>query len=100
MYKFWVFLNFLLPEIFSFVETFDEWFHIFRENDKQEVVQQLHKISFNLFLSLSDYCDNMIHNNDVKNNQFFFEKIFSTLFNEIYVFIYKKNIKGLLNSHF
>jgi hypothetical protein len=38
-------LNFLLPEIFSSAETFDEWFQISGENDQQEVVQQLHKVS-------------------------------------------------------
>ncbi|GAA0156336.1 DNA helicase [Lithospermum erythrorhizon] len=40
----WALLNYLLPEIFSSAETFDEWFQISGENDQQEVVQQLHKV--------------------------------------------------------
>ncbi|CAN1164464.1 ISWI chromatin-remodeling complex ATPase CHR17 [Linum perenne] len=44
LYELWDLLNFLLPEIFSSAETFDEWFQINAENDQQEVVQQLHKI--------------------------------------------------------
>ncbi|KAK1278455.1 putative chromatin-remodeling complex ATPase chain [Acorus gramineus] len=43
LHELWSLLNFLLPEIFSSAETFDEWFQISGENDQQEVVQQLHK---------------------------------------------------------
>ncbi|KAE9455218.1 hypothetical protein C3L33_12848, partial [Rhododendron williamsianum] len=43
LHELWSLLNFLLPEIFSSSETFDEWFQISGENDQQEVVQQLHK---------------------------------------------------------
>ncbi|KAA3456186.1 ISWI chromatin-remodeling complex ATPase CHR11 isoform X2 [Gossypium australe] len=43
LHELWALLNFLLPEIFSSAETFDEWFQISGENDEQEVVQQLHK---------------------------------------------------------
>ena len=45
LHELWALLNFLLPEIFSSAETFDEWFQISAENDQQEVVQQLHKVS-------------------------------------------------------
>ncbi|KAL3648866.1 hypothetical protein CASFOL_005269 [Castilleja foliolosa] len=44
LHELWALLNFLLPEIFSSAETFDEWFQISGENDQQEVVQQLHKV--------------------------------------------------------
>ncbi|XP_047053003.1 probable chromatin-remodeling complex ATPase chain [Lolium rigidum] len=44
LHELWSLLNFLLPEIFSSADTFDEWFQISGENDQQEVVQQLHKV--------------------------------------------------------
>ncbi|XP_073276124.1 probable chromatin-remodeling complex ATPase chain [Primulina huaijiensis] len=44
LHELWALLNFLLPEIFSSAETFDQWFQISGENDEQEVVQQLHKV--------------------------------------------------------
>ncbi|VAH72387.1 unnamed protein product [Triticum turgidum subsp. durum] len=44
LHELWSLLNFLLPEIFSSAETFDEWFQITGETDQQEVVQQLHKV--------------------------------------------------------
>eukprot|EP00271_Cylindrocystis_brebissonii_P005099 TRINITY_DN17038_c0_g1_i1.p1 TRINITY_DN17038_c0_g1~~TRINITY_DN17038_c0_g1_i1.p1 ORF type:complete len:1097 (-),score=364.26 TRINITY_DN17038_c0_g1_i1:1012-4302(-) len=44
LHELWALLNFLLPEIFSSSETFDEWFQISGEGDQQEVVQQLHKV--------------------------------------------------------
>ncbi|XP_024528171.1 ISWI chromatin-remodeling complex ATPase CHR11 [Selaginella moellendorffii] len=44
LHELWALLNFLLPEIFSSAETFDEWFQISGENDQQEVIQQLHKV--------------------------------------------------------
>jgi SNF2 family DNA or RNA helicase len=53
LHELWALLNFLLPEIFSSAETFDEWFQISGENDQQEVVQQLHKVrNYLLVLSL------------------------------------------------
>ena len=52
LHELWALLNFLLPEIFSSAETFDEWFQISGENDQQEVVQQLHKVRNYLMLSL------------------------------------------------
>ncbi|XP_052188744.1 ISWI chromatin-remodeling complex ATPase CHR11 isoform X2 [Diospyros lotus] len=44
LHELWSLLNFLLPEVFSSAEVFDEWFQISGENDQQEVVQQLHKV--------------------------------------------------------
>ncbi|XP_010524758.1 PREDICTED: ISWI chromatin-remodeling complex ATPase CHR11-like [Tarenaya hassleriana] len=44
LHELWALLNFLLPEIFSSAETFDEWFQISGDSDQQEVVQQLHKV--------------------------------------------------------
>lgn len=49
LHELWSLLNFLLPEIFSSAETFDEWFQISGDNDQQEVVQQLHKVHLNIF---------------------------------------------------
>ncbi|PON88268.1 ISWI family [Trema orientale] len=53
LHELWSLLNFLLPEIFSSAETFDEWFQISGENDQQEVVQQLHKSDMVCYLCLS-----------------------------------------------
>ncbi|KQJ87242.1 hypothetical protein BRADI_4g09970v3 [Brachypodium distachyon] len=44
LHELWSLLNFLLPEIFSSAETFDEWFQISGENEQREVLQQLHKV--------------------------------------------------------
>ena len=44
LHELWSLLNFLIPEVFSSAETFDEWIQISGENDQQEVVQQLHKV--------------------------------------------------------
>jgi len=52
LHELWSLLNFLLPEIFSSAETFDEWFQISGENDQQEVVQQLHKVNYRTFCLL------------------------------------------------
>ncbi|KAL1832620.1 hypothetical protein ACET3Z_002271 [Daucus carota] len=38
LHELWSLLNFLLPEIFSSSETFDEWFAISGENDLEEVL--------------------------------------------------------------
>lgn len=56
LHELWALLNFLLPEIFSSAETFDEWFQISGENDQQEVVQQLHKVWMYPFLLMSLFC--------------------------------------------
>lgn len=53
LHELWALLNFLLPEVFSSAETFDEWFQISGENDQQEVVQQLHKVCVYLLLQSS-----------------------------------------------
>jgi SWI/SNF-related matrix-associated actin-dependent regulator of chromatin subfamily A member 5 len=52
LHELWSLLNFLLPEIFSSAETFDEWFQISGENDQHEVVQQLHKVTDTIFTNL------------------------------------------------
>ncbi|KAE8698315.1 SWI/SNF-related matrix-associated actin-dependent regulator of chromatin subfamily A member 5 [Hibiscus syriacus] len=39
LHELWALLNFLLPEIFSSAETFDQWFQISGENDEQEVLR-------------------------------------------------------------
>ncbi|KAL3692725.1 hypothetical protein R1sor_006376 [Riccia sorocarpa] len=44
LHELWALLNFLLPEIFSSAELFDEWFHVSGDHDQQEMVQQLHKV--------------------------------------------------------
>ena len=49
LHELWSLLNFLLSEVFSSAETFDEWFRISGENDQREVVQQLNKV-LRLFL--------------------------------------------------
>ena len=53
LHELWALLNFLLPDLFSSAEDFDEWFglanntneaeHV-QEEKNAEVVQQLHKI--------------------------------------------------------
>ncbi|RWW83351.1 hypothetical protein BHE74_00008149 [Ensete ventricosum] len=52
LHELWALLNFLLPEIFSSAETFDEWFQISGDNDQQEVVQQLHKVCSHIYLEV------------------------------------------------
>ena len=47
LHELWALLNFLLPEVFSSAEKFDEWFQIGEGEGKEaeaEVVQQLHKV--------------------------------------------------------
>lgn len=41
LHELWALLNFLLPDIFSDSDTFDEWF---QENHGDDVVKQLHKV--------------------------------------------------------
>ena len=59
LHELWSLLNFLLPEIFSSAETFDEWFQISGENDQHEVVQQLHKVTDTIFTNLysQSFCE-------------------------------------------
>jgi SNF2 family DNA or RNA helicase len=63
LHELWALLNFLLPEIFSSAETFDEWFQISGENDQQEVVQQLHKVR------------NYLHMLSLEGNQMYWKNI-------------------------
>ena len=47
LHELWALLNFLLPEVFSSAEKFDEWFQMGADVGKEgeaEVVQQLHKV--------------------------------------------------------
>lgn len=45
LHELWALLNFLLPEVFSSSEKFDEWFHVGSNGEGEaEVVQQLHKV--------------------------------------------------------
>ena len=45
LHELWALLNFLLPEVFSSAEKFDEWFQIGAGKEAEaEVVQQLHKV--------------------------------------------------------
>lgn len=41
LHELWALLNFLLPDVFSGSELFDEWF---AESDQDKVVEQLHKV--------------------------------------------------------
>jgi SWI/SNF-related matrix-associated actin-dependent regulator of chromatin subfamily A member 5 len=45
LHELWALLNFLLPEVFSSAEKFDEWFGTGAGGNEAEVVQQLHKVS-------------------------------------------------------
>jgi SWI/SNF-related matrix-associated actin-dependent regulator of chromatin subfamily A member 5 len=46
LHELWALLNFLLPDIFSSAEQFDEWFNleIDDEETKKNLISQLHKI--------------------------------------------------------
>lgn len=45
LHELWALLNFLLPEVFSSAEKFDEWFAMGSSKEGEaEVVQQLHKV--------------------------------------------------------
>lgn len=44
LHELWALLNFLLPEVFSSAEKFDEWFGSGSSGNEAEVVQQLHKV--------------------------------------------------------
>jgi len=43
LHELWALLNFLLPEVFSSSDNFDEWFDI-DDTNKNEVMEKLHKI--------------------------------------------------------
>ena len=44
LHELWALLNFLLPEVFSSAEKFDEWFTVQDKDSEAEVVSQLHKV--------------------------------------------------------
>lgn len=46
LHELWALLNFLLPDIFSSAEQFDEWFDldIADEDAKKNMISQLHKV--------------------------------------------------------
>jgi SWI/SNF-related matrix-associated actin-dependent regulator of chromatin subfamily A member 5 len=46
LHELWALLNFLLPDIFSSAEQFDEWFDLEIEDEeaKKTIISQLHKI--------------------------------------------------------
>ncbi|GAX14112.1 SWI/SNF-related matrix-associated actin-dependent regulator of chromatin subfamily A member 5 [Fistulifera solaris] len=46
LHELWALLNFLLPDIFSSAEQFDEWFDLEIEDEeaKKQIISQLHKI--------------------------------------------------------
>jgi SNF2 family DNA or RNA helicase len=44
LHELWALLNFLLPEVFTSAEKFDEWFGSGNSGNETEVVQQLHKV--------------------------------------------------------
>eukprot|EP01135_Chromosphaera_perkinsii_P012248 Nk52_evm19s2622 gene=Nk52_evmTU19s2622 len=44
LHELWALLNFLLPDVFSSADAFDEWFSLEGDDDNAEVIQRLHKI--------------------------------------------------------
>lgn len=40
----WALLNFILPDVFADIESFDEWFQSDASKDQDDVVSQLHKV--------------------------------------------------------
>jgi SWI/SNF-related matrix-associated actin-dependent regulator of chromatin subfamily A member 5 len=44
LHELWALLNFLLPEVFSSADAFDEWFTVKDKDSEAEVVEQLHKV--------------------------------------------------------
>ena len=44
LHELWALLNFLLPEVFSSAEKFDDWFTNHEKGAESEVVEQLHKV--------------------------------------------------------
>lgn len=51
LHELWALLNFLLPEVFSSAEKFDDWFTNHEKGAESEVVEQLHKVLRALFCS-------------------------------------------------
>lgn len=48
-------MNFLLPDVFSSSEDFDEWFEK-QGGDQKKVVEQLHKVRTSLFVAHISLC--------------------------------------------
>ncbi|KAI8923627.1 SNF2 family N-terminal domain-containing protein [Entophlyctis helioformis] len=44
LHELWALLNFLLPDVFSSSEDFDNWFNTEQGGDQDQVVNQLHKV--------------------------------------------------------
>lgn len=44
LHELWALLNFLLPEVFSSADKFDEWFNLSNKDSEAQVVEQLHKV--------------------------------------------------------
>jgi len=44
LHELWALLNFLLPDVFGSAEDFDSWFTFSEQNDKEDVMKQLHKV--------------------------------------------------------
>merc|ERR1712130_965015 len=44
LHELWALLNFLLPDVFSSSENFDEWFNMDDEDNKSEMMEKLHRI--------------------------------------------------------
>ena len=61
LHELWALLNFLLPEIFSSAEKFDEWFNVQDKDSEAEVVSQLHKVGPRLHLSCRSATANVLH---------------------------------------
>ena len=52
LHELWALLNFLLPEVFSSADKFDEWFSVSDKDSEAEVVSQLHKARRSAIVSL------------------------------------------------
>lgn len=44
LHELWALLNFLLPDVFSSSDDFDDWFRFENNDDKEQTVQKLHKV--------------------------------------------------------
>ena len=44
LHELWALLNFLLPEVFSSAEKFDEWFSVHDKDSEVDIVSRLHKV--------------------------------------------------------
>ena len=50
LHELWALLNFLLPEVFSSADKFDEWFNMSNKDSEAQVVEQLHKVGCHLLI--------------------------------------------------